>query len=150
MNKNPDKPIFPVIIIDKFGYFDILYNDNDFSECNLLGLIKGFYKNMLCYDGFGNTWKASDVESKYKINQMTVFLANTIYNPKIKVNYKWKQDKKYIFDDLKKRIITLIKNDDDILTQYHEKAVLINLINRTNDFGELVKNIQKNILGEIK
>ncbi len=143
-----EQPIYPLLVFNKLGYLQILHDDNEISKGTLFAFVRGFYHTITSYDRFGNIWKVVDIESKYKKNWFTIFLAYSFFNPRIKIKYKWKKTKKYEIEDLLNKIINYINRDDDILTQYNEKKDLIYVIKKADSFDNIINTIQKYMFEE--
>lgn len=140
-------PIFPVISFYNDS-IEIYNSDNDLAKCSLLAYINEFFKDVQCYDRFGNIWKMDNVTSDYKINWINRLLAKTVFNPIITIKYKWEKDGISQFNDFKKKIVKSIELDDDVLTQYNDAEDLIKLISATNNLEGLFQIVQTYIFSE--
>ena len=67
------------------------------------------------------------------------FLALTIYNPSIVVQYDYRSVGQYEVDDLKQALADAIDRDDDILTQFHEADELKELLANAMTFDGVLK-----------
>ena len=67
------------------------------------------------------------------------FLALTIYNPSILVQYDYRSVGPYEVDDLKQALADAIDRDDDILTQFHEADELKELLANARTFDGVLK-----------
>ena len=67
------------------------------------------------------------------------FLALTIYNPSIVVQYDYRSVGQYEVDDLKQALADAIDRDDDILTQFHEADELKELLANAKTFDGVLK-----------
>jgi len=139
------QPDFPLIVIDHWGYVDLLVDGRAYKKCKLLAYVKGFHKHITGYDRHLNTWKVGEVHSRFGNNQLAWLLANTIYNPMIQVTFAWCKSGTYTLNDLKKQLASLIDRDDDILTQFVEAKELNRRIAAARTFGALVDVLNKDV-----
>jgi hypothetical protein len=139
-----DRPTYPIVLTDdSTGYLDLIDNDDRLTNSNALGLIKGVHKRFQAYDKGGQLWRVGKVDSNYKINGLTKFLAYTVYNPQIKVNIEWTKIADYKLDDLKKDINKQVDRDDDIITQFEEGEVIKEKIENCDSFDDIIKTLDK-------
>lgn len=136
-------PSYPLIVIDNSGYLDLIDNEDPLTSSNALVLIRNFHKKLQAYYGHGNIWKVENVESKYKINNLTKFLAYTFYNPSIKVTLTWKKERSYQINELKNAINKLVDQDDDILTQFEEGDIIKKAVDNSNSFQGIIDTLNK-------
>ena len=128
-------PNFPIIIFYN-NSIDLLLSENKLYHARLLGILKGNL-NSIAYDSEGNKWDLKLFSEKVKNNFFIRFLAYTFYNPKISVIPKWNFLENYDLIEIKKQIITLIENDDDIYTQFVTAEELRKLIENANNFKQI-------------
>ena len=141
-----DRPTYPIILTDNTtGYLDLVDNADGLTNSNALGLIKGVHKNFQAYDKDGQLWKVDKVDSNFKLNGLTKFLAHTVYNPKIKVTIFWTKIADYKLDDLKKDIYKQVDRDDDIITQFEEGKIIKGKIENCDSFDSIIKTLDKYI-----
>ncbi len=139
-----NRPTFPIILVDnKSDYLDLVDNGDILTNFNVLGLIKGSYKNVKAYDKDGHLWKIDKVDSNYKLNGITKFLAYSVYNPKIKVAISWMKIVDYKLDELKSDISMQVDRDDDIITQFVNGEFIKHKIEKCDSFGDIVKTLDK-------
>ncbi|MCB9241409.1 MAG: hypothetical protein H6608_09770 [Flavobacteriales bacterium] len=139
-----DGPTYPVILtIKATGYLGLVDNADSLTNSNALGLIKGVLKNFQVYDEDGRLWKVEKVDSNFKVNGLTKFLAYTVYNPKVMLTIGWTKITDYKLDDLKKDIIKQVDRDDDIITQFEEGEVIKRQIENCESFDSIVKTLEK-------
>jgi hypothetical protein len=139
-----DKPTYPIILTDNSTtYLDLIDNGDSLTKATALGLIKGVHKNFQAYDRDGQLWKVNKVDSNYKINGLTKFLAYTVYNPQVDVTIGWTRISHYILDDLKKDLNKRVDRDDDIITQFEEEDIIKTKIESCESFDSIVKILDK-------
>jgi hypothetical protein len=139
-----DIPTYPIILTDNTtGYLDLIDNGDYLTNSNALGLIKQVQKNFQAYDKDGLLWKVDKVDSNYKVNGLTKFLAYTVYNPQIKVTIAWTKISDYTLDDLKRDINRQVDRDDDIITQFEEAEIIKGEIENCDSFDNIIKTLNK-------
>ena len=139
-----DKPTYPIILTDNTtGYLDLIDNEDFLTNSNAFGLVKGVHKNFQAYDKDGRLWKIDKVDSNYKVNGLTKFLAYTVYNPKVKVTIGWTKIADYKLDDLKKDISKQVDRDDDIITQFEEGEIIKGKIENCDSFDNIINTLDK-------
>jgi hypothetical protein len=135
---------YPIILTDNTtGYLDLIDNGDRLKNSNALGLIKGVHKNFQAYDKDGGLWKVDKVNSSFKVNGLSKFLAYTVYNPKVKVTIEWRKITDYKLDDLKKDINKQVDRDDDILTQFEEGEIIKEQVEKCDSFDNIIKTLEK-------
>ena len=135
---------YPIILTDNTtGYLDLVENGDRLKNSNALGLIKGVHKNFQAYDKDGRLWKIDKVNSSFKVNGLSKFLAYTVYNPKVKVTIEWTKVTDYKLDDLKKDISKQVDRDDDILTQFEEGEIIKEQVEKCDSFDNIIKTLEK-------
>lgn len=150
MKEEKTKPNFPVLVLDKHGYIDIINSSKELTKCSLVAFLNGFYESLEAFELGGLAWKVNEAKTTHRINWFTKFLTYSFYNPKIDVQIDWKVQKNYKLDILKERLVKFIDEDDDIYTQFNDAETLRNVINNTASLSELVDNVKKYIIdGEI-
>ncbi len=105
-----DKPDYPIILTDdKTGNLELVENGDHYilTTTTVLGLFKASHKRFKAYDKDGYVWKIDNVESNYKINRLSKFLAYTIYNPQVKISLRWTKIREYQIDELKTDCLVL-------------------------------------------
>ena len=139
-----DRPTYPIILTDDTtGYLDLVDNGDSLNNSNALGLIKGVHKNFQAYDKDGLLWRIEKVDSNYRVNGLTKFLAYTVYNPKINVVLTWKRIGDYKLDVLKNDISKQTDRDDDIITQFEEGEVIKEKVKKCDSFDDIVRTLNK-------
>ncbi|MBZ0245516.1 MAG: hypothetical protein K8H85_06200 [Cyclobacteriaceae bacterium] len=142
-------PVYPIILIDNSsGYLDIIYDGEDLTNSNVLGLVKGVHKNFIAYDKDGLLWIVDKVDSHYKITGLTKILAHTVYNPQIKVTLNWTKRGEYTLKNLKKDINKQVDSDDDIITQFNEADFIKRKIEKCDSFSEIVEELNNFVFKE--
>ncbi len=137
------KPEFPIITIYKLQGLDIIDDDialRNVSTLSFLNQSKAEYK---IYDSNGKRWTLEFINNHIKTNFITRFLANTFYNPIVKVDLEWEEEGVYSLNELKNDISLCIDKDDDILTQYEEASVIKNAISNGNTFDDILFTLNK-------
>lgn len=124
---------------------DIWQNIDEEMKCSLYAYTKGSWKSIKIYDAKGMEWSIKEAAPTRKINIIERILAPICYNPKIKVKLSPKKLKPYSLEKIKKSIVKIIKNDDDLYTQFTEGKDIIKRVNAANSFLEII-----NILKETK
>ena len=132
-------PRFPIISIFN-NALEIIQNESQLTSATVLGVLKG-NNNSLAYDINGDKWTYELISDNVKNNFLTRLLANTFYNPSIKVYPKWFKIEKYKLHELKIEINKCVDRDDDILTQYIESDRLKQAINNSSSFDEVFQNL---------
>jgi len=133
-----DTPSYPLILSDKSGYLDLIDDKESLAQTNVLGFVKGAYLGFTAYDDNGDTWIVNELKTTYPINGLTKLLAHTIYNPFINVTFKWKKEKSYKLNDLKRIIARQVDKGDDVLTQYEDGEVIKKEIERCESFPDMI------------
>jgi hypothetical protein len=139
------KPKFPIITIYKLQGLEIINDDialRNVSTLSFLSQSKAEYK---IYDSNGKIWTLEFINNLIKTNFITRFLANTFYNPIVKVDLEWEEEGFYNLNELKNDISLCIDKDDDILTQYEEASVIKNAISNSNTFDDILFTLNKYI-----
>ncbi len=139
------KPKFPIITIYKLQGLEIINDDialRNVSTLSFLSQSKAEYK---IYDSNGKIWTLEFINNHIKTNFITRFLANTFYNPIVKVDLEWEEKGVYNLNKLKNDIYICIDKDDDILTQYEEASVIKNAISNSNTFDDILFTLNKYI-----
>src|SRR5512143_1000168 len=131
-------PTGPCFTVGPKGYFSFEPNISSRRTATLLGAIGGFFDKNIVYDAEGRRWQAKGIECPYRRTWWTVFLANTVYNPRITVTVLWRKPKAYALEELKLAYSKAVDKDDDILTQFVEAAELKKRISEAESFDQLV------------
>ena len=135
---NNYKITFPILLFDKYYYMDIWQTLDEEIDCSLYGYTKGFWKSIKIFDAKGMEWSIEEAVPTRKVNVIERILAPICYNPKIKVKLKFKNPKPYVLEKIKKGIVKIVKNDDDVYTQFTEGKDIIEKINVANTFLEII------------
>lgn len=136
-------PEFPIISIYNHS-LDIILIEQELTTATVLGVIKGG-ADTFAFDCVGNKWTYKLNTGKANFNFWTRLLANTFYNPVVKVIPEWTILEKYSIEELKETIINLIDKDYDILTQFVEAETLKLEINKCTSFEEICSVLNENI-----
>ncbi len=121
------------------GYFSFESSYSTPEMANLLGVVGGFFKWCFVYDADGRKWQPGEVQSAFRDSWWTRLLANTIYNPQVKVNVIWNEPQTYTLTELKRTYSDAVDKDDDILTQFVEPEELKKRILAATSFEQLVQ-----------
>ena len=113
-------PPFPIVTIYRDNAIDILNGEYPLNQTTLYAYIKHESDRSRYYDKDGFIWTSSIYSQKYKPTLLTKLLANTFYNPTIKVDRTWIKIGRYELSELKEKINHCIDLDADILTQFIE------------------------------
>jgi hypothetical protein len=82
-------PPFPIVTIYHENSIDILTGEYPLNQTSLYGYIKYKSDKYIYYTKDGFKWESSIYSQKYKPTLLTKLLANTFYNPTIKVERNW-------------------------------------------------------------
>jgi hypothetical protein len=143
-----ERPTFPLLVIEDQGYLQLIEDESPLTRCNALGLIKGFYKKIRAYDSIGFIWIVEDVQTSFKINRLSKFLAFSIYNPSLEVSLSWKKWKNYGLEELKYDLKKRVDQDDDIITQFFDSDTIKNAIDESVSFNQLLQELNKLVFTE--
>ena len=141
-----DKPDYPIILTDDTtGNLELVENSDHYilTTTTVLGLFKASHKRFKAYDKDGYVWKIDNVESNYKINRLSKFLAYTIYNPQLKISLRWTKIREYQIDELKTDIYNQVDKDDDIITQWEEADFIKQRIETCKSFDAIVETLNR-------
>jgi hypothetical protein len=70
-------------------------------------------------------------------------LANTVYNPRFEVELHWERIGQYPLEELKDLVCSLADKDDDILTQFIDRARIRKAVSACASFDELARVLRK-------
>jgi hypothetical protein len=141
--KNTMKPSFPIISIYNDRGLNIFDNDSKFRTISTLTFLKQNPEQNNFYDKAGDKWTFSFVNPNIKDSFKTRFLANTFYNPTIKVELEWRHLEKYRLNDLINHILKCVDQDDDIITQFEEAETIKNNLEKSQTYEEIIQTLKK-------
>jgi len=143
-NQISEQPKLPLICIYKNKGIEIINKETIkyFERTSAYGLIQDNSDGEM-YSSEMEIWNLEQKTDKFKNTKWNRFLAKTFYNPSFDVTLFWKKNGTYELTELKAKVKNCIEKDDDILTQFVEADFLIHKIEHSNDFGELVDNLNK-------
>ena len=137
-------PEFPLISIYKDRALFIYNSDKKFRRITTYTFLQQNPDENKLYDKNGNVWTFVFVNAKVKDNSLTRFLANTVYNPGINVDLKWKLIDKYNVESLKQDLFNAIdKEEDDIITQFEESETIKSALSSCDTFQQIVDTLIK-------
>ncbi|WP_306640165.1 hypothetical protein [Sanyastnella coralliicola] len=134
-------PQFPIISVYNDG-IEIFEDESHLASATVLAVLKG-EKDSKAYDGNGKKWNYKLVSSKVKDNFLTRVLANTVYNPIVKVHPKWSKSSDFDIHELKTIVQHCIDNDDDVLTQFVDAKTLKQHIANSPAFEDVYNVLKK-------
>jgi hypothetical protein len=108
------------------------------DQTTLYGYIRHTADEGIYYDKDGFKWTSAIYSRKFKPSFLTKLLANTFYNPTIKVERTWTKIGRYELSELKEEVNHCIDLDDDVLTQFIGASELKLKVKQSNSFEELV------------
>jgi len=108
-------------------------------NANLLGVLGEGWKHHAYFLPDGRKVTLSAVSGhEVKNRPLSVFLANTFYNPRRKVTVEHVEAGQYLIDELKTSILKWLGQDDDILTQFLDYECIEKLLAPVQAFDDLV------------
>ena len=132
-------PTLPIVTIYREKGIDILGDEYPLDQTTLYGYIKHESDESIYYDKGGFKWTSTINSQKYKPSLLTKLLANTFYNPTIKVERTWSKIGRYELSELIEKINRCIDLDDDVLTQFIEASKLKAKVSKSDSFERLVE-----------
>ena len=132
-------PPLPIVTINHKNALDILNGDYPLDQTTLYGYIKHKDNNCVYYDKDGNKWTSSFYSRKYKPTLLTRMLANTFYNPIIRIERTWTNIGRYELAELIETVNQVIDLDDDVLTQFTDGSTLKRKVSQADSFDKLVQ-----------
>jgi hypothetical protein len=134
-------PPFPIVTIYRENAIDILNGDYPLDQTTLYGYFKHESDKSVYYDKDGFKWTSSIYSQKYKPTLLTKLLANTLYNPTIKVERTWAKIGHYELSELIEKVNHCIDSDDDVLTQFIEGSELKAKVSNSQTFDDIVRTL---------
>lgn len=131
------EPIFPLILISKSDFVEILHRKGVFTNASVSRINKDF--GDICYDCTGIEWHyVLDPESSVKIS-----FWKRIFNLKVLVIAIFTKSGEYDLEELKLKLEICVDKDDDILTQYEEPDIIKAAIKKSVSFSEILSVLNK-------
>jgi hypothetical protein len=144
-----EKPVFPVIIIDKAGSLSMCSTELELMTTRASVIFnRRIFNDRIVFDCQGFVWSFHMENKKIKAGFIRKLLAKTIYNPIISATVVWKRQGNYELETLKKILYEIIEKDDDVLTEYFGAETLKSAISQGNTFPEL-KSILNQYIFEV-
>ena len=132
-------PPLPIVTIYREKGIDILNGEYPLDQTTLYGYIKHNADEAIYFDKDGVKWTLAIYSRKFKPSFLTKLLANTFYNPTIKVERTWTKIGRYELSELIEKVNHCIDLDDDVLTQFIDASQLKLKVKQSNSFEELVR-----------
>lgn len=124
---------------DRYSIVGLVADIPTTLNANLLGVLHEGWKHHAYFLPDGTKLTLSAVSGhEVKNRPLSVFLANTIYNPRREVTVEHLQAGSYEIDDLKSSILKWLGQDDDILTQFLDAQGIEKLLAPVQTFDDLV------------
>jgi hypothetical protein len=134
-------PSFPIVTIYHENSIDILNGEYPLNQTTLYGYIKYKSDKYIYYDKDGFKWESSINSQKYKPTLLIKLLANTFYNPTIKVERNWTKVGGYELSELIEKGNQCIDLDHDVLTQFIDASDLKAKVSNSQTFEDVVTTL---------
>ena len=85
----------------------------------------------------GNAYEVAQASPEIRLGPISNLLARTIYNPTVTVRYRYRSTGPYSVDELRAAVQRAIEEDDDVLTQFRERAELMGLLTQSQSFDDV-------------
>jgi hypothetical protein len=135
-------PPLPLIAITA-NSLELVDKDYPLNQATALGLIKEAINSTKYFDKDGKIWNSQISSRNFKSTLLTRLLANTFYNPRVKVDRTWIQTGDYALERLKDHIRFCIDQDDDIITQFVEADNLKGKLDECGSFQDIIDMLYK-------
>lgn len=113
------------------------------QEGNTYAIVKGYWNRLVLYDAAGMRWAVAAVEPIPPISRLGRLLAPICWNPRRKIRLTFAAPVPYALDELKREILALVAEDDDILTQDASAKRIAVALEKAGDFGALLGALKR-------
>jgi hypothetical protein len=137
-------PDFPLISIYRDQALYIFKNDDKLRTISTFTFLKQDPSDSILYDRSGNKWTFKFINYKIKNDFKTRFLANTFYNPAIKVEVEWSLIGTYTLEALKTALCNSVDNDKrDLIAQFVEAETIKTQLKNCDSFDKIIDTLNK-------
>jgi len=135
---------YPALVVDTEGWIELLEDRSQITGWTYIG-IKNFrkkQKKIYILDSDNKYWGITNVQPHKPLSGFRVFLANTIYNPKVSVKFQEQEIKGNSNSIFIEALKANIERDDDVYTQFSEKEDILKSIDANQSFKELTNALR--------
>jgi hypothetical protein len=132
------------IEIHQDGYLKLHEELPSTVTATLLGLLRGFWIKSRIFGTGGVVYRV--VPEPGTIPKPTLgrrLLANTVYNPRLRIPVRYESAGHYTLAEVKGRIARAVAQDDDVLTQFMEPSEIRAQLDSANSFEDVLHLVRK-------
>jgi hypothetical protein len=131
-----------IVVISPRGGIELWAELKPKLRSTTLGFHKRWWIGVTLFHPEGRKYRIEHVRPDEQIGAISKVLAHTVYNPWVDTHLEYALVGSYALSELKSAIRIAIDLDDDVLTQFHDSAELLDLLERADDFAAVVSVIQ--------
>jgi hypothetical protein len=99
---------------------------------------KPWWRGVRFFHRDGQQYEVASATPVNPLAPLSKLLANTVYNPRLKVRYEYEVKGRYHLPELVGALTHAIDQDDDILTQFHDADELKRRLDAATSFDDVV------------
>ena len=126
-----------VIVVGPKGYAEVRDELAEQRSNSALSFHTRWWDGVLFFHRDGNAYEVEQALPEKRLGALSSFLARTIYNPTVTVRYRYRSSGPYSVDELRAAVQGAIGEDDDVLTQFRERAELMALLTQSQSFDDI-------------
>jgi hypothetical protein len=127
-----------VVVVGPKGYAGVREALEGTGLNSTLSYYRRWWTGVRFYHRDGNAYEVENGSPERPLGVLARLLALTIYNPKVKVKYRYRPSGPYSLDELRAAVGKAIAEDDDILIQFRERHELMSLLGQAQSFDDVV------------
>src|SRR5688572_2146519 len=131
------KPHYPALLVSEDGWVELLSDPADIASWSFYAVSKYQGASIIIFDSSDSALRVKSISSERPLNLLNKLLAETIYNPEVKITMGFEKEKAPLQATLE-LLEKAIDADDDCLTQWTEAEELKEAIRKANSFKSLV------------
>ena len=107
------------------------------SDLSALSFHARWWEGVRFFHRDGNAYEVEQALPDKRLGPLSNLLARTIYNPTVTVRYRYRSSGPYSVDELRATVQRVIEGNDDVLTQFRERAELMALLTQSQSFDDI-------------
>src|SRR5215217_6458143 len=118
-----------VIVVGRNGWLDQQESLEGHLRAHAYGFFRRWWNGATYFHRDGHTYTVSSVRPPRQLGILDRILASTVYNPTLDFAVEYERGAAYSLGQLRDAVSVAIQQDDDVLTQFHERDELLTRLN---------------------
>ncbi|GMU66807.1 MAG: hypothetical protein AMXMBFR36_30810 [Acidobacteriota bacterium] len=137
-----------MVAVGPNGWADVKEQLETSGRHTALGFHKAWWRGVRFFHRDGSLYEVESALPERELGLISKALAYTIFNPRLYIRYQYRRRGSYEIGTFAAAVAEAIEKDDDILTQFADRDVLLEEVKTATNFDTVVAAILHGTTGE--